>query len=517
MDNRMSTRVVHLLGLLLAAVGAVTAGSARAVEFPEPAATWTNTGDAAMPVDVTEAPEDPVYVQLGRGDRPYRILFPRKAGGGARLEVPPGVTVQAWNRKEFASLYNNPFGTAAQWAAFPQIVVGPFTLATGDAPGHYIETPAWTEASGRYRAFAEAEFPVTVHVHNTGIGAWNRPRVRLFAPEGWTVTPEVADVISPAKKVASEDAPSITQGERGVLPPSLVGTAAFTVRIPRRTVTGSTAPVVAFLRYEAGGKVVTVQNSVDVTLREPIERRYAMNEPGDRFIVRLINRFTPLALGTPSVEVRRPAGASWTVTPPEPVEVLAYADAAAGVKMAPSDVSPVEQVAVPVVVTLNGLRMGYTPTVYTAAAYGTSYPDRALERGVSLLREAHPVQLTETGVCPAAAEGERPLAFDVVDRFAVSEPAQLLSPTWVTLTFENRGATRLRLEYDAWGSDAPAVAADGPLTAQAGSVTRSFLLPDARFANRLPGRADLVVTTFGGDICLQKVSVSKWNPLKAGG
>jgi hypothetical protein len=256
---------------------------------------------------------------------------------------------------------------------------------------------------------------------------------------------------------------------------------------------------------------VTVQNSVEVKVEPPIARSYGMNEAGTRFVVRMSNRFAPAALGAPTVEIRPPSNASWTVAAPALRAALATADATAAVTIPPPGD---ESIRVPVVVTLNGYRMGQTPMVYAVARYGD---EDSKEDGIARrLGAGVGAEVTKDGLClQPSADAGRTVAFDVDPAFAVSDPARYVSPCWVTLTLEKRGATRLRLEYDAWGSDKPAIAADTPLTATPGPVTLSFLLPDARFLSGSPGGEDLRLTVFGGDACLQKISVAKWNPLYA--
>lgn len=502
-------RYVPMAATALLAIAVSARGAEKAA--PAPISAWPNPGAVPMAAEARNPPKDALMVQLGRDGRPYRILTPLQTQDGWRVDAPPRSEVQLWDREAVADQPNNPFATAARWHAVPRIVVGP-PLPLDEATGPDRMPPAWSILSGAYRAFPEGNIPVTVYVSNTGAGAWNRPRVRLFAPEGWTVTPEVAEVVSEARTAPRENAPSITQGRRGVLPPTMTGAAHFTVRIPKRTMVPSTAPLVAFLRFEAGRQPITVQNSVDVRVVEPIDRRYAMNEQGTRFLVHLQNRFAPMILGTPAVEVRRPTGADWEVRAPEPVEVGRNVDAVAPVTMPDTQRLPHDQVAVPVVVTLNGYRMGYTPTVHAVARYGAGVDGRAAERGLTHRPDLGPAQITDAGLCPASGEEPRTLAFDVTDRFAVSEPREFMSPTWVTVTLQNRGATRIRLEYDAWGFEAPVVAADQPLSASAGAQRLTFLLPDARFRPPTPNRAGLVLFTFGGDVCIESIAASKWKP-----
>jgi hypothetical protein len=289
----------------------------------------------------------------------------------------------------------------------------------------------------------------------------------------------------------------------------MTGTATFTVRIPESADAGLPYPLFAFLKFNARGETLTVQNSVDVSVEQPIMQRYAMSEDGTRFVVRLINRFAPAALGAPAVDVRAPAVTGWKITPPKPVNVAGDVDATAVVTPGPAGDAAVR---VPVTVTLNGLRMQQTPMIYAAARFAGAAP---AEDGVSRVVEAgSPVTITADGACFPPGTTEHALAFNVDDAFPVSDPQRFVSPTWITVRLNNRGATRARLEYDAWGSDAPTVAADTPLEGGAGPLTLSFLLADARFQGRLPGGADFRLA-LTGDACVESISVAKWNPLKS--
>jgi hypothetical protein len=269
--------------------------------------------------------------------------------------------------------------------------------------------------------------------------------------------------------------------------------------------------MVAFLRFGVSGTPVTVQNSVVVTLEDPVERHYAMTEKGDKFIVRLTSHFAPAAVGTANVEVRKPAGSTWAATQPDPVEVKEDVDAKSTLT---GLVAPARQIAVPVVVTLNGYRMGYTPVVCAVADYDGPDGDQSLKRPPA---GSSPTALNPDGLSFAdVGATDHYLGLDVPEKFAVSDPAVFVSPTWVTVDLVSDGANRIRLEYDAWGATKPTVAGDLPVSAPPGSAeTFSFLIPDARFSNSLPGKADLRLVISGGNARIKKISVTKWNPLKA--
>jgi hypothetical protein len=410
--------------------------------------------------------------------------------------------VELWDRPALATQMT-PFGNAARWGAIPRITVGPVFPALDPR----VEVTPWSDAAGHFRAYPNAGLTVSVKVRNDGVGLWTHPRVELFAPDNWQVSPAVAEVVSPTLAGPSVEAPSISSGTRGVLPPTVTGTATFTVRIPDTARGGLPYPLIAFLKFNARGETLTVQNSVDISVEQPITQRYAMSEDGSKFVIRLINRFAPAALGAPTVEVGAPANAGWKMTPPKPVNVAADVDATALVTPGAAGDAAVR---IPVAVTLNGLRMDQTPMIYAAARFAGASPR---EDGIAPVEDAaSSVSITAGGACFPPG-GEHALAFDVDPAFPVSDPRQFVSPTWVTVRLNNRGATRGRLEYDAWGSDAPTVAADTPLESGSGPLTLSFLLPDARFEGKLPGGTDLRLV-LAGDACVESISVAKWNPLK---
>ncbi|HEY3267561.1 MAG TPA: hypothetical protein VGM37_11580 [Armatimonadota bacterium] len=478
---------------------------------PAPLREWTNAGDAALEVSM-DGPKDAVLVELGRQRRPYRILPSGVQSGQLRFTVPPGATAQAWSREALAAQKTGAFSTAARMGAFPEIIVGTVVVTPGKGLTATDHTPAWQSSPGRYRAYPGGGLPVAVTVRNEGKFMWKRPRVRLFAPDNWTVSPATADISSPLIKAPK---PGAKNASVTGLAPGMEGVAIFTVTLPKGATMGSTSPLAAFLRFEAVGQTVTVQNNVDVTAQEPIERRYAMTEDGGKFIVRLINRFAPTPLGAPKVEVRQPAGTTWNVTSPKPEQVQDDADAIAEVKTPPPGD---DQIGVPVVVTLNDYRMGYTPVVYATARYGSSVEANSREKGLRWLKAAGtPFAPFAEGMCAhLSSSTQNTLAFEVAEKFAVSDPAIFVSPTWVTVTLIAGNATRARLEYDAFGSPEPTVAGDIPVENQAGEQTLTFLLPDARFQGGLPGKADFRLI-FSGDPCVTRVTVSKWNPTKAAG
>lgn len=463
---------------------------------------WTNSGTETLDIAASPIPKGPVVLEIGSNGRPIRALPFQETADGLVISAPPHSKVQLWTRAELTSDKEPAFSRAAEYGAFPRIAIGPVFVEPTSDVRHPREAPSWQNAPGRFRAYPEGTLPVSVRVRNDGPTPWKAPRVRLYAPDNWIINPAVAPLVDgkglPVK----------------VLKPGMSALTAFTVRIPSQASLGVPSPLVAFLRFDAAGAPVTVHNSIDVTLKDPIDRRYAMTEKGDRFAVRLINRFKPAGLGTATVEVRKPVGTDWVVAPPDPVIIKAHVqddpDARAGIAglTAPSD-----QIGVPVVVTLNGYRMGYTPVVCVVAQYAGTLS----EKGLTRLATGSPTSLDAAGLSFAdTTAGDHTLALDVPDKFAVSDPAECVSPTWVTVDLTNNGATRVRLEYDAWDATKPTVAADMPVTAVKGeNETFSFLVPDARFAGKLPGNADLKLILSGGNATIRKISVTKWNPLKA--
>jgi hypothetical protein len=463
---------------------------------------WTNSGTETLEIAASPAPKGPVVLEIGPDGRPVRALPFHETATGLIIPAPPRAKVELWSRSELISDKEEAFARAAQYGAFPRIAIGPVVVNALPDPAHPREVPAWQNAPGRFRAYPVGALPVSVRVRNDGAIVWKAPRVRLFAPDNWAVAPAVAPLVDGKGQPLK------------VLKPGMSALTAFTARIPSGAALGTPSTLVAFLRFEAGGKPVTVHNNIEVTLQDPIDRRYAMTEKGDRFAVRLINRFKPAGLGTATVEVRKPVGTAWVISPPDPVLIKGDAeedpDARAGIAglAAPSD-----QIAVPVVVTLNGYRMGYTPVVCATANYAGALSEKGLKR----LAAGSPTSLDTGGLSFAdAAAGEHILSLDVPDKFAVSDPVDCVSPTWVTVGLTNIGATRIRLEYDAWGATKPTVAGDMPIAAVRGEdETFSFLLPDARFAGALPGKADLRLIVSGGNATIRKISVTKWNPLKS--
>lgn len=463
---------------------------------------WTNSGTETLEIAASPAPMGPVVLEIGSNGRPLRALPFQETAAGLLISAPPHARIQLWTRTELTASKDEAFARAAQYGAFPRIAVGPVLVEPLADPLHPTQSPAWQIAPGRFRAYPEGTLPVSVRVRNDGATSWKAPRVRLFAPDNWAVSPAVAALVDGRGQLVK------------VLKPGMSALTAFTVRIPSQATLGVSSPLVAFLRFDAAGAPVTVHNNIEVTLQDPIDRRYAMTEKGHRFAVRLINRFKPAGLGTPTVEVRKPAGTDWIVTPPDPVTLNAHALNDLDAKAAIAGLTaPTDQIAVPVIVTLNGYRMGYTPVICVVATYAGTPSEKGLKR----LATGSPTSLDTNGLTFAdATASEHILALDVPEKFAVSDPAECVSPTWVTVDLSNNGATRIRLEYDAWDATKPTVAGDMPMAAVKGEdETFSFLIPDARFAGKLPGNADLRLVLTGGNATIRKISVTKWNPLKA--
>lgn len=482
----MSIRVLLFLALL--APGAIAAPKE-----------WSNTTETPTEIDVSPSPKKPVVLELGNDGRPLRALAFTETKSGITVSVPPGAKVQLWSRSELAGAKDEVYATAARYGAFPRINIGPILVDRVTDPLHPTQSAAWEKVPARFRAYPEGPLPISVSVRNDGSTSWKSPRVRLFAPDDWVISPAVAPLVTGAGKPL------------GSLAPGASALAAFTVRIPGSTLQGAPIPVVAFLRFTAAGAPVTVQNNVVVTIEDPVDRHYAMTEKGDAFIVRLTNHFAPSAIGTAFVEVRKPAGSTWTVTKPDSVDVKDDVDAKAPIAgLEP----PTKQLAVPVVVTLNGYRMGYTPVVCAVAEYDVPDGESGLKR---LPYGSSPTALSPDGLSFAAPGAtEQFLSLDVPEKFAVADPSVFVSPTWVTVDLTSDGAKRIRLEYDAWNATKPSVAGDMPISVAAGAEeTFSFLIPDARFTNSLPGGADLRLGISGGNAKIKKISVTKWNPLKA--
>lgn len=484
----MIRQVMAFCGLL-AAVGVARAEA--------PAARWINDGGAPMPVVAKDAPKQPVFLQVGPNGRPFRILPATPGTDGLHLDIPPHARVELWDRPELAHQMT-PFGTAARWGALPGIVVGP-TIPVAGQPG--AETAPWSTAAGRFRAYPNGEISLSVTVRNDGLGLWTHPRVEIFAPEDWTVTPKVAEALSHQRTAPSAGAPSVSAGQRGVLPPTVTGTATFTIRIPETVERGLPYPIIAFLRFNTVGETLTVQNSVDVTVEPPVALRYGMNEAGTRFVTRIENRFAPAVLGDATVTVSPPEGSGWKVTQAGPVSVAK--DVSATAETAPAPMTD-KSLRMTVTTKVAGSMLAESPMIFAVARYDGR---AALEEGVRALPGG---AASEAGLGFPAGGAERALGFDVDADFAVSDPATFVSPTWVTVALENRGATRARLEYDAFGSAAPAVAGDVPITNTQGRATLTFLLPDARFEGNLPGGGDLRLV-LNGDAAVARIAVSKWN------
>lgn len=462
---------------------------------------WTNSTDTPTEIAVSPSPKKPVVLEIGNDGRPLRALAFSETKSGITLSVPPGAKVELWSRAELAGAKDEVYATAARYGAFPRINIGPILVDRVTDPLHPTQSAAWEKVPARFRAYPEGPLPISVTVRNDGATAWKNPRVRLFVPDDWNVSPGVASFVNSAGKPV------------GAIAPGASALAAFTVRIPGGTQQAVAIPVVAFLRFNASGAAVTVQNNVVVTVEDPVERHYAMTEKGDKFIVRLTSHFAPTPIGTAFVEVRKPAGSTWEVTKPDSVDVKEDVDAKAAIGGLET---PKSQIAVPVVVTLNGYRMGYTPVVCAVAAYDVRDGEQGVKR---LPAGSSPTALNADGLSFAdAGTSDHYLGLDVPEKFAVSDPAVFVSPTWVTVDLISDGAKRIRLEYDAWNATKPTIAGDIPISVPAGSAeTYSFLLPDALFANSLPGKADLRVIISGGSVKIKKISVTKWNPLKVPG
>lgn len=492
--------------LILAVSPALAAGTPKsaAVDTPYRPLTWTNSTNRSVKYDVTAEQAaalkggEPVVVQLGRNDAPYRFWAPVGTKDAFQVTVPPNSKVELWSRAELAKHPNHQYAQAARHGALPIVVLGPYAEEAGktaDAPR--TEIAPWRTGPASFRAYPMGKIPVTVRITNDGTTNWSKPRARLFVPENWKVEPVVADIKTVEGKSLS----------KGILKRKQTGIASFTVTAPKGTILGLESPVFGFVRFNIGKKSITVRNSVDAVMQEPIVRRYAMDEKGSRFIVRLINPFAPAKLGTPTVEVRRPSGADWTVEAPKPVEVQKDTSAIAPVSRTGSTPG---QVAVPVVVTLNDFRMGYTPVVQAAWRSGTRRSESGglVRIGESREGPAGPPD----GLLPEAVGNSRVIAFTVPARFAVSDPNEFVSPTWVTVKAVVKDANRVRLEYDAYDTKRPSIAGDYELLSSDDTQTLSFLLADAAFQKRLEAGADLRLVFDGGEAYVREVKVSKWNP-----
>lgn len=484
-----------ILSLAFAVAAAAHGAETKQPEAPPaPLQVWSNPKPVADIAELKEVPKGVAYILLGKDGKPFRSLRPDVIGARTVLGLPPRSTVQAWQASELAKRTDTPFAASAKWGAWPAIYVGPYAElpreVAADAPR---EVTPWRESIALYRAYPEGPIEVVVRVRNGGTGVWKQPRVKLFAPDSWKVTPAVApltalDAVKPTKNIA----------------PMVTGVASFTVTIPRNATLNQVSPLFAFLRFAVGKQEVTVQNSIDVRVLEPIERRYGMDEEGRKFAVHLINRFKPANIGSPVVEVRQPSGADWGLVQPA-IEPLQHDRDA--VTVLTKRANPPDPFGIPVVVTLNGLRMGYTPTVSASITLGRN--GRA--RGITVAG-AQPDGTEDDGVVLAGTPTAS-LSLDVTDRFAVSDPKQWVSPTWVTVSMADPGQGRIRLEYDAFGAEGAVIAADIPLPAPTGE-TLSFLLPDARFQGNLADRADIrIVVT--GKATIREVRATKWNPLKS--
>lgn len=485
--------------LLISGLTLALVSSTPAAWSSKPAAQWVNSTEVPDTITVSAPPQQPILLQTAANGRPFRILPTTLVAGKIRLSLPPHSTAEMWNRPDLAKEMT-PFGTAARWGALPHIAIGPTYPDPGDEDA---EIAPWSSSSGSFRAYPNADLSVTVSVRNDGLGLWTHPRVELMAPDNWTVTPKVADVLSMQKKAASPDAPSISAGQSGVLPPTVTGVARFTVRIPESARADMSWPLIAFLRFNTVGETLTVQNSVDVRVEQPVALSFGMNEAGTKFVTAIRNRFVPAALGKASVHVSSPDGAAWANTQPEAVEVESRANAVAEIG---SPASHGESLRPPVSVSVAGSVVHGTPVIYAVAVYaGPS----AREDGVRVVSGG--VEHSDSGLAFAGLGRERMLTFDVARDFAVADPTTFVSPTWISVSMENRGATRARLEYDAFGTSTPSVAADVPIAISNGPVALSFLLPDARFAGTLPGGGDFTLV-LNGDATLSQVTVSKWNP-----
>jgi hypothetical protein len=489
-----------ILCLAFAVAGAAAPGAEpkqpEAAPPPAPLQVWSNSKPVADIVELKEAAKGVAYILLGKDGKPFRSLRPDIIGARTVLGLPPQSTVQAWQASELAKRTDTPFAASAKWGAWPAIYVGPYAelpreIAT-DTPR---EVTPWRDSVALFRAYPEGPIEVVVRVRNGGTSVWKQPRVRLFAPDSWQVTPAVAPLVPfDAKKPSKNIEPMVT------------GIASFTVTIPRNATLNQASPLFAFLRFNVGKQEVTVQNSIDVRVLEPIERRYGMDEEGRRFVVHLINRFKPANIGSPVVEVRQPSGADWGLVQPA-IEPLQHDRDA--VTVLTKRANPPDPFGIPVVVTLNGLRMGYTPTVSASIALGKDGKDR----GITISGKERPAASAGDDGLVLAGTPTATLSLDVTDRFAVSDPKQWVSPTWVTVSMADAGQGRIRLEYDAYGTEGTVVAADIPLPAPTGE-TLSFLLPDARFQGHLANKPDIRIVVTGRAV-IREVRATKWNPLKS--
>ncbi|HOC30986.1 MAG TPA: hypothetical protein PKK84_01940 [Armatimonadota bacterium] len=497
----------RLLPVLILAVSPALAADtpkSAAVDTPYRPLTWTNNTNRSVQHDITAEQAavmkggEPVVVQLGRNDAPYRFWAPLRTKEAFQVTVPPNSKVELWSRAELAKHPNHQYAQAARHGALPIVVLGPYAEEAGktaDAPR--TEIAPWRTGPASFRSYPMGKIPVTVRITNDGTSNWSKPRARLFVPENWKVEPVVADIKTVEGKSLS----------KGVLKRKQTGIASFTVTAPKGTILGLESPVFAFVRFNLGKNSVTVRNSVDAVMQEPIVRRYAMDEKGSRFIVRLINPFAPAKLGTPTVEVRRPSGTEWTVEAPKPVEVQKDISAIAPVNRIGSTPG---QVAVPVVVTLNDFRMGYTPVVQAAWRSGAR---RSESGGLVRIGESQDGPAgSPDGLLPETVGNSRVMAFTVPARFAVSDPNEFVSPTWVTVKAVLKGANRVRLEYDAYDTKRPSIAGDYEVLSSDEPQTLSFLLADAAFQKRLEAGADLRLVFDGGEAYVREVKVSKWNP-----
>ncbi len=457
----------------------------------------------------------PIVFELGREGRPLRRIYPSSSKGSLTITAAPNAEYVIYPTDTFVnSVLTKVCDVAADGLSRTEKLQALASVAAvdGKADGRSrrqaadalqallglefsarMEYPS-TEA-GDYRFYAGGDFRVTSRVRNRGQERLSGLRVRLMAPDEWSVRPG-----------SSSSFP--------VLDPGASVSSVHVINAPARTeLRAPVFPLIATLTFSYSGREFAVNYPFEARLTDPfVPTLHIVKAHADRLDARIDLRTSYPGREMKGISVYPWLSTDLTIAPERQTVDMSGGRGSFRLSYLPKRSGASFQ-AVTVIMKLDehlvrlrsvmhaSLDLGVTAT--GAALWLTNYGDGSVIPATVRDRKCR----TTTA---SSSDGPRYMCF------AASPNLPGQGTTYVTVTYYDDAQGSFALQYDSADQSEAGVYKDGGDVVKFEGTkawrTKTFALEDAGFSNRQNGKSDFRLAVTDGELAVSTVVVSKFTP-----